>query len=45
LVKFFADGGTGLIPPLVYTAPIETIGKTRVVTTMVGGKIVYNAAP
>src|ERR1700680_399870 len=28
----------------IFTAPLETIGKTRVVTTMVGGKIVYGAA-
>jgi predicted amidohydrolase YtcJ len=29
----------------IFTAPPETIGKTRVLTTMVGGKIVYQAAP
>jgi predicted amidohydrolase YtcJ len=29
----------------IFTAPLESIGKTRVVTTMVGGKIVYSAAP
>jgi predicted amidohydrolase YtcJ len=29
----------------IFTAPLESIGKTRVVTTMVGGKIVYTAAP
>jgi predicted amidohydrolase YtcJ len=29
----------------IFSAPLETIGKTRVVTTMVGGKIVYSAAP
>jgi predicted amidohydrolase YtcJ len=28
----------------IFTAPPETIGKTRVVTTMVGGNIVYSAA-
>src|SRR6202166_653940 len=28
----------------IFTVPLETIGKTRVVTTMVGGKIVYGAA-
>jgi predicted amidohydrolase YtcJ len=28
----------------IFMAPLETIGKTRVVTTMVGGKIVYDAA-
>jgi predicted amidohydrolase YtcJ len=28
----------------IFSAPLETIGKTRVVTTMVGGKIVYGAA-
>lgn len=27
----------------IFTAPLETIGKTQVVTTMVGGKIVYTA--
>jgi predicted amidohydrolase YtcJ len=27
----------------IFTVPLETIGKTRVVTTMVGGKIVYSA--
>jgi predicted amidohydrolase YtcJ len=29
----------------IFTAPLETIGKTHVVTTMVGGKIVCAAAP
>jgi predicted amidohydrolase YtcJ len=29
----------------IFTVPLETIGKTRVVTTMVGGKIVYSAPP
>lgn len=29
----------------IFSVPPETIGKTRVVTTMVGGKIVYTAAP
>jgi predicted amidohydrolase YtcJ len=29
----------------IFSAPPESIGKTRVVTTMVGGKIVYAAAP
>ena len=29
----------------IFTVPLETIGKTRVVTTMVGGTIVYGAAP
>jgi predicted amidohydrolase YtcJ len=29
----------------IFSVPPETIGKTRVVTTMVGGKIVYSAAP
>ena len=29
----------------IFAVPLETIGKTRVVTTMVGGKIVYNAGP
>jgi predicted amidohydrolase YtcJ len=29
----------------IFAVPLETIGKTRVVTTMVGGKIVYGAAP
>jgi hypothetical protein len=28
----------------IFSVPPETIGKTRVVTTMVGGKIVYSAA-
>jgi hypothetical protein len=28
----------------IFSAPLETIGKTRVITTMVGGKIVYGAA-
>ena len=28
----------------IFSAPLETIGKTRVVMTMVGGKIVYDAA-
>ena len=28
----------------IFAVPLETIGKTRVVTTMVGGKIVYEAA-
>jgi predicted amidohydrolase YtcJ len=28
----------------IFTVPLETIGKTRVVTTVVGGKIVYTAA-
>jgi predicted amidohydrolase YtcJ len=28
----------------IFSAPLESIGKTRVVTTMVGGKIVYDAA-
>jgi predicted amidohydrolase YtcJ len=28
----------------IFSAPLETIGKTRVVTTMVGGKIVFTAA-
>jgi predicted amidohydrolase YtcJ len=28
----------------IFTVPLETIGKTQVVTTMVGGKIVYSAA-
>jgi len=28
----------------IFAVPPETIGKTRVVTTMVGGKIVYGAA-
>jgi predicted amidohydrolase YtcJ len=27
----------------IFSVPIDTIGKTRVVTTMVGGKIVYSA--
>jgi predicted amidohydrolase YtcJ len=27
----------------IFSVPLETIGKTSVVTTMVGGKIVYNA--
>jgi predicted amidohydrolase YtcJ len=29
----------------IFTAPPDAIGKTRVLTTMVGGKIVYRAAP
>ena len=29
----------------IFTVPLETIGKTRVITTMVGGKIVYSAPP
>jgi predicted amidohydrolase YtcJ len=29
----------------IFSVPPETIGKTRVVTTMVGGKIVYRVAP
>jgi predicted amidohydrolase YtcJ len=29
----------------IFSAPLESIGKTRVVTTMVGGKIVYSATP
>jgi hypothetical protein len=29
----------------IFTVPLETIGKTRVVSTMVGGKIVYSAPP
>jgi predicted amidohydrolase YtcJ len=29
----------------VFTAPAETLGKTRVVMTLVGGKMVYGAAP
>jgi hypothetical protein len=29
----------------IFSVPPETIGKTRVVTTMVGGKIVYSAPP
>jgi hypothetical protein len=29
----------------IFSVPLETIGKTHVVTTMVGGKIVYGAAP
>ena len=29
----------------IFTVPPETIGKTHVVTTMVGGKIVFSAAP
>jgi len=29
----------------IFAVPLETIDKTRVVTTMVGGKIVYGAAP
>ena len=29
----------------IFSVPPETIGKTRVVTTMVGGKIVYTAPP
>ena len=29
----------------IFSVPPETLGKTRVVTTMVGGKIVYSAAP
>jgi predicted amidohydrolase YtcJ len=28
----------------IFSVPLETVGKTRVVTTMVGGKIVYTAA-
>ena len=28
----------------IFSVPLETIGKTRVVTTVVGGKIVYTAA-
>jgi hypothetical protein len=28
-----------------FRVPLETIGKTRVITTMVGGKIVYSAPP
>ncbi len=28
----------------IFAVPAETIGKTRVLTTMVGGKIVYTAA-
>ena len=28
----------------IFSVPLETIGKTRVVTTMVGGKIVHDAA-
>jgi hypothetical protein len=27
----------------IFAVPLETIGQTRVVTTMVGGKIVYGA--
>jgi predicted amidohydrolase YtcJ len=29
----------------IFTVPLETIGNTRVITTMVGGKIVYSAPP
>jgi predicted amidohydrolase YtcJ len=29
----------------IFAVPLESIGKTRVVTTMVGGKIVYSIAP
>ncbi len=29
----------------IFTVPVDTIGKTHVVKTMVGGKIVYSAAP
>jgi predicted amidohydrolase YtcJ len=29
----------------IFSVPPDTIGKTRVLTTMVGGKIVYTAAP
>jgi predicted amidohydrolase YtcJ len=29
----------------IFSAPLESIGKTRVVTTMVAGKIVYQAPP
>jgi hypothetical protein len=29
----------------IFRVPLETIGKTRVITTMVGGKIVYSAPP
>jgi predicted amidohydrolase YtcJ len=29
----------------IFAVPLESIGKTRVLTTMVGGKIVYNAPP
>lgn len=29
----------------IFTVPLDTIGKTHVVTTMVGGKIVYGAPP
>jgi predicted amidohydrolase YtcJ len=29
----------------IFAVPLESIGKTRVVTTMVGGKIVYPVAP
>ena len=29
----------------IFAVPVETIGKSRVVTTMVGGKIVYGATP
>jgi predicted amidohydrolase YtcJ len=29
----------------IFTVPLESIAKTRVVTTMVGGKIVYSIAP
>jgi predicted amidohydrolase YtcJ len=28
----------------IFAVPLETIGQTRVVTTMVGGKIVYGTA-
>ena len=27
----------------IFTVPLESVGKTRVLTTMVGGKIVYSA--
>jgi len=29
----------------IFTAPSRTIGSTRVVMTLVGGKLVYGAAP
>jgi predicted amidohydrolase YtcJ len=50
----FADGRVGtlevgkladlaVLSQDIFSAPLESIGKTRVVTTMVGGKIVYEA--
>ncbi len=52
----FADGKVGtlevgkladlaVLSQDIFAVPPETLGKTRVVTTMVGGKIVYGAAP